>query len=81
MNSIAYHAADPQWPNGGFAFNRLDDRNFTVNEFGQPVSTVPNGNWQRGQIVRRYQPAFRPSRFGLESYDVTDPATWHNVRG
>ena len=73
--------SEPQWPMGGFAFTKLDDRNFEVNRFGQPVSTVPVGNWQRGAIVRRYQPAFRPPMHGLEAYDVTDPTTWGPMRG
>ena len=78
MNQInARVISEPQWPNGGFAFSKMSERNYDINEFGQPVSTVPAGNWERGTIVRRYQPGFRPPYHGLESYDVTNPATWH----
>lgn len=78
MNDIELRAIDePQWPNGGgFGYVHRGDRNYTVNQFGQPVSTIPAGGFQRGTIVRRFQPAFRPPRLGEMAYDVTDPATW-----
>lgn len=69
---------EPQWPRGGFSFARpVDDRNFDVNEFGQPVHSEPVGNWQRGNIVRRYTPSFRPPMLGYYAYDPTDPSSWH----
>lgn len=70
--------AEPQWPAGGFSFNRMDDRNWDVQQFtGYPVSTVGEGRWVRGQIVRRFSPQFRPPMLGYFAYDPTDPATWH----
>jgi hypothetical protein len=69
--------SEPQWPMGGFVFARQMDRNYDVNVFGQPVSSTPTGNWQRGTIVRQYQPPFHPPPLGLFAYDPTDPSTWH----
>lgn len=78
MNQINSRViSEPQWPDGGFVFTRQVDRYYDVNAFGQPVSSVPTGNWQRGQIVRLYQPPFHPSPLGLFAYDPTDPSTWH----
>lgn len=69
--------SEPQWPAGGFVTRRFDDRNFQVQQFtGYPVSNVSAGQWQRGTIIRKYQPAFRPPFLGLVAYDPTRPDTW-----
>lgn len=78
MNQINNRViSEPQWPDGGYVYTRELERNYTVNAFGWPVSSVPVGNWQRGDIVRQFQPGFHASPLGLYAYDPTDPSTWH----
>ena len=69
--------SEPQWPYGGFATRRFGDRNWAVQQYtGYPVSNVPAGAWERGAIIRKYQPPFRPPSLGLVAYDPTRPDTW-----
>jgi hypothetical protein len=68
---------EPQWPSGGFTTRKMDERNYTVNVWGYPVSSQPTGAWSAGSIRRMYQPVFQPPTIGLFAYDPTDPSTWH----
>lgn len=70
-------ATEDTWPQGGMVTKRLDDRNFDVQVLtGYPTSTVRQGQWNRGVLMRFDSPAFRPPRENLTMYDPTDPQTW-----
>lgn len=78
MNEVnAWMLDGTQWPNGGFTTRKMEERNYTVDMWGFPVSSVPSGSWQAGTIRRMYQPTFHPAPLGLFAYDPTDPSTWH----
>lgn len=69
---------EPQWPEGGFRLTRpMAERNYDINAYGFPIASTPTGLWQRGAIVRRYQPVMHPPTLGYFAYDPTDPSTWH----
>ena|SRR5438445_6197255 len=67
----------PQWPEGGYVLSRPMQDRWDVQQFtGYPTSTVGEGNWVRGKLIRMFQVELRTPR-ELFMYDPTDVTTWH----
>lgn len=68
---------EPVWPEGGYGTRRLADNNWTIQQYtGYPISTVGQGQWVRGQLVRFAVPTLQPDSKFLFAYDPTDVSTW-----
>lgn len=68
---------EPGWPGGGMVTRPVGDRRYEVQAFtGRPVSTVPQGRWNRGAIVRFMTPNVRPNFDPLYMNDPTDPTRY-----
>lgn len=71
---------EPGWPQGGAVTRPLADRRYEVQAFtGRPVSTVPQGRWNRGFVVRFMTPEVRPAVWPLYMMDPTDPVRFVTV--
>lgn len=60
----------------------IGDRHYDVQQFtGYPTSTVGEGQWVRGRIVRTATPVLRPSGRELFMYDPTNAnGSWNDAR-
>lgn len=73
---------EPSWPKGGMVSKEMGDRNYTVQKFtGAPISTVGEGQWYRGNVVRFDSYGFRPNPHGLDMFDPTNDANRWDISG